>query len=254
MESSGGLWKTIRDSLLIMVFEFLGTGFLCLLYSMNGAQGNFSFPSLLLGIFVLIIFAAKISGSHYNPAVTLAFMFRKDTGRFSRILGISYIIFQLAGAFCGSLIYLLLSGDGGNLAVRSPVAENVVQCMIAEAVGAFFLAFLYLTQTEEKTKLSKDPAITALIIAASYVASLKMSQPPNRYLACLNPAIGVSTTIVMAFGGEGAEGVQWIWLYGGFPFIGAIVAVLFHEFVYKKVVETIEESEQNDEGILDKTI
>ena len=42
---------------------------------------------------MFLIMGSKISGSHYNPAVTFAFMFRKDVGRFSRVLGIAYIIF-----------------------------------------------------------------------------------------------------------------------------------------------------------------
>ena len=60
-----------------------------------------------MGIFVLIIFAAKVSGSHYNPAITLAFIFRKDTGRFSRPLGVAYIIAQFVGAFLASLLALI---------------------------------------------------------------------------------------------------------------------------------------------------
>jgi len=46
---------------------------------------------LLTGFFILLIFSARISGSHFNPAITLAFMFRRDTGRFSRLLGLLYI-------------------------------------------------------------------------------------------------------------------------------------------------------------------
>lgn len=59
----------------------------------------------------------------------------------------------------------------------------------SEALGSFFLAFLYLTQTEEKTKLSNDPAITTLIIAAAYIASILMVSGPEDYLSCLNPAV-----------------------------------------------------------------
>jgi glycerol uptake facilitator-like aquaporin len=88
----GGLFKTIRDSTLILVFEFLGTVLLALLYHCVSV-GAGDIAGFLLGIFVLLIFSAKISGSHYNPAVTLAFMLRRDTGRFSRLLGIAYILF-----------------------------------------------------------------------------------------------------------------------------------------------------------------
>jgi len=49
--------------------------------------------ALLLGLWVLIIFGFRISGSHYNPAISIAFMARKDVGHFPRSLGIAYIIF-----------------------------------------------------------------------------------------------------------------------------------------------------------------
>lgn len=126
------------------------------------------------------------------------------------------------------------------------------QAIAAEVMGSFFLAFLYLTQTEEKTKLSKDPAITTLIIAAAYVAAICMSSPPNDSMSCLNPAIGISTVLVMVFNSN-STGIKWIWIYGAFPFLGGILAVIFHELVFKKVQATIVESEEDADGILDKT-
>jgi glycerol uptake facilitator-like aquaporin len=47
----------------------------------------------LLGLWILTIFGFRISGSHYNPAITLAFMFRRDVGKFPRALGLAYILF-----------------------------------------------------------------------------------------------------------------------------------------------------------------
>lgn len=91
-EEEGTSIKTvIRDSSLILLFELMGTAFLTLFYSIASRYQEYS--SLTLGIFILIIFGAKISGSHYNPSVTLSFMLRKDVGRFSRVLGVAYIIF-----------------------------------------------------------------------------------------------------------------------------------------------------------------
>lgn len=125
MDSEGSLGKTIRDSLLILIFELIGTFATCLLYNnvsntMGSSTGSTfnnklseaagpDYAGLLLGFFVLLIFGAKISGSHYNPAVTLGFMLRRDVGRFSRVLGIAYIIFQFAGAFIGALGALMLN-------------------------------------------------------------------------------------------------------------------------------------------------
>ena len=96
------------------------------------------------------------------------------------------------------MLGLLFTYSGGNLYLIGGAA-TIGQGIVSEALGSFFLAFLYLTQTEEQTKLSKDPAITTLIIAASYIAALIFTSPPDALFSCLNPAIGVATTIVMTF-------------------------------------------------------
>lgn len=108
MHQEGGLLKTIRDSILILLFEFLGTTLLTCLYNVSLRYGDYC--GFLMGTFVILILGAKISGSHYNPAITVAFMFRKDVGRFSRVLGLAYIIFQFAGAFCGALLAFWFTG------------------------------------------------------------------------------------------------------------------------------------------------
>jgi glycerol uptake facilitator-like aquaporin len=73
-------------------------------------SGGGGFLALWLGFFILLIFSARISGSHYNPCVTLAFMLRKDAGRFNRWIGIAYMIFQTAGGFLGALFAYYVFG------------------------------------------------------------------------------------------------------------------------------------------------
>jgi glycerol uptake facilitator-like aquaporin len=96
---------------------------------------------------------------------------------------------------------------------------------------------MYLTQTEEKTKLSKDPAITTLIIAAAYIASLLMVSGPEDYLACLNPAIAIGASFSQLYSGNG-DGWQRMYIYLPCPLVGGLIAVFFFEMVYKKVQET----------------
>lgn len=95
--------------------------------------------------YILLVLGAKISGSHYNPAVTLAFMFRKDTGRFSRPLGIAYIITQFLGAFCGSLTAWLLEGTTDNIKLLGDESKYIPSAIVTETVGTMFLTFMYLT-------------------------------------------------------------------------------------------------------------
>jgi glycerol uptake facilitator-like aquaporin len=65
---------------------------------------------VFIGFFLILILSAPISGSHFNPAVTLAFMFRKDTGKFSRMLGLFYILFQYLGAIGGGFVIYVVLG------------------------------------------------------------------------------------------------------------------------------------------------
>jgi glycerol uptake facilitator-like aquaporin len=67
---------TFVESLMIMLFELLGTMLLTCLYMMNKNDPL----NMFIGYFVLLVLSARISGSHYNPIVTLAFMLRKDAG------------------------------------------------------------------------------------------------------------------------------------------------------------------------------
>lgn len=121
--------------------------------------------------------------------------------------------------------------------------------MASEAIGTFFLAFLYLTQTENKTKMSSDPAITTLIIAASYLAAMLMVSGPDDYLSPLNPAVSLGIMLSQAYKGN-ADGLKAIYIYLPFPILGGFLAVAFHEFIYKRVSERIQETEDH-EGVLD---
>ena len=107
-------------------------------------------------------------------------MFRRDTGRFSRLLGLLYIAAQYAGALLGAIIsYNLFQANGAQpLSVGSNIQGDTLlaQAMVMEMIGAMLITFLYLTQTEKNTKMSEDPAITTLIIAATYVAVVSFAE------------------------------------------------------------------------------
>lgn len=102
--------QQFKESFLILLFEFLGTMLLASLW--NTCFVTRDTVSFLVGFFVLLIFSARISGSHFNPAITLAFMFRRDIGRFSRLLGLLYIVAQYFGALLGTQIsYNIFGAD-----------------------------------------------------------------------------------------------------------------------------------------------
>ena len=78
---------------------------------------------LLLGIFVIIIMSFKISGSHYNPCITLAYMLGNvnDGKKFNRLVGLLYIAAQF-GAACGGALLAKIFTSGNKEANKFSLA------------------------------------------------------------------------------------------------------------------------------------
>lgn len=129
--------QTLLESIMILLFEAFGTAMLTCLYL--ATEGG---AAMFIGFFILLIFSARISGSHYNPIVTLAFMLRKDAGQFNKWLGLLYMLFQLGGAFVGCLVSFYFFGTK---AFFLTVTRHPLQCMLSEVLGAFILVTMYLT-------------------------------------------------------------------------------------------------------------
>lgn len=81
------------------------------------------------------------------------------------------------------------------------------------------------------------------------MGAMLMVQGPDNYITPLNPAVAFGTMFEQVYHGQ-ADAFARIYIYIPFPVFGGLVAVLFHEFIYKKVTETIKESEEA-EGFLD---
>ena len=128
-----------------------------------------------MGLFVLIMFSARISGSHYNPIISFSFMIGDvKQGGFNRLLGIFYCAAQFLGGLVGGLFCTLLFA-GKNLTYISLSCKAAGSGMVGETLGSFLCVFMYLCSTEKKTKFTKDSVIQTMILAASYLAAMKLS-------------------------------------------------------------------------------
>ena len=136
----------------------------------------------------------------------------------------------------------------------------IVQAIVFECLGSMLLTFLYLTQTEEKTKLSGDPAITTIIIAATYTLVVTMSYSPTycgvtNQLSVVtsspfNPALAFGQALAFVFSGRYGDYKDNfkpnMWVCFLFSYAGSLVAVVLFEFVYKRSLNAIEEAKEED--------
>merc|ERR1712167_167881 len=120
--------------------------------------------------------------------------------------------------------------------------------------GSLVLVFMYLTQTDKKTKLAKDPAITALVISASWICGMfiagrggagsmttdvtvgntrTVTHTATGTMSPINPAIVIGSLSSATL--HGGYFYCWSWILFTFPFAGSIVGVLAFEFLHKSV-------------------
>jgi len=237
MEPEMTVWQQIKFSMSKLLTELFGTYLLTMLYIGGRPIG------LILGLWIITIFAWKISGAQLNPAITLAYMIRrdKDANHMSVTLGIAYIVIQVAGAFLGALTMTFLAWGIRDLAPNTLGGTEgiyIFGAIMQEILGTFILVQFYLMQTDERMHYSKEPSINCFIISSSYNAARAIfngvgNRVTTPYGACLNPAIAVGITLCSIIS-TGPKVFKWFWLYPVMPFAGSIMAWAFYEFVYKK--------------------
>jgi aquaporin Z len=196
------------------ITEFIGTFFLVLAIGLTGNP-------LAIGVMlmVMVYMGGHISGAHYNPAVSIAMIFR---GLLSVKEAINYILSQLAGAF---LAAIFVQWVGGSVMEVGPSnTASVLQILSVEAIFTFALVLVILNvATNPKTEGNSyyGLAIGFTVMAGAFAGGGISG-------GAYNPAVGTGPILVDAIMGEGNT-LSNLWYYLVGPIVGAIVAV----YVYK---------------------
>ena len=212
-----------------LIVEFIGT--FALIFIGAGAvaigAGGLIGAACAHGFVVIAFIYAygHISGTHINPAVTLAFLI---AGEIEFAAAIGYWIVQFLGGILGAVLLNIVLPDSGDLGVTILTTEangggftvTTTQGLIVEIVLTFFLV-----NTIFNTAVSgKAENFAGLAIGLALMFCIVMGGPLTR--ASLNPARTLGPAIVS---GNYAD----IWLYFVGPFVGAILAALLYIGVLK---------------------
>ena len=196
------------------IIEFIGTFFLVLAIGLTGNP-------LAIGVMlmVMVYMGGHISGAHYNPAVSIAMIFR---GVLSVKEAINYILSQLAGAFLAAIFVQWVGGALMQIAPSS--TASVLQILAVEAIFTFALVLVILNvATNPKTEGNSyfGLAIGFTVMAGAFAGGGISG-------GAYNPAVGTGPILVDAIIGDGNT-LSNLWYYLVGPIVGAIVAV----YVYK---------------------
>ena len=213
------------------VAELLGTCFLVFIvtgipvFSYDEDEDEVVYNGCFEGAFVLtsmIYLFGRISGAHFNPAVTIPMFLRK---KITTIECGYYIIAQIIGAFIGSIFVGLCKKGNFNYLAGNCVGEegeenggDYFSAFFIEIILAFGLVFVIFAST---IKANNFGNLTGLIVGISLyflgIAGAKVSG------GSLNPARSIAPAIIMAIKGENRP-LKQLWIYIIAPIIGGIAA------------------------------
>ena len=196
------------------ITEFIGTFFLVLAIGLTGNP-------LAIGVMlmVMVYMGGHISGAHYNPAVSIAMIFR-DLLTIKE--AINYILSQLAGAFLAAIFVQWVGGSVMQIAPND--SASVMQILAVESIFTFALVLVILNvATNPKTEGNSyyGLAIGFTVMAGAFAGGGISG-------GAYNPAVGTGPILVDVIMGDGNT-LSNLWYYLVGPIVGAMVAA----YVYK---------------------
>jgi len=162
-----------------------------------------------LVVLALIYCLGDISGAHFNPAVTLGFVFAQ---RFPLQQATPYIAVQILGALAASGLLKFLFPENLNLGATRPTGSGQ-QSFIFEVILTWFLMLTILSVSTG----AKEKGITAGIAIGAIIALEAMFAGPISG-ASMNPARSIGPAII-------SGNLLYLELYLVAPVLGAVLAV-----------------------------
>lgn len=194
--------------------EFLGTFFLSLaivaslLTGYLGVLQPLGIGTLLVG---LIYADRKISGAHFNPAVTIGIWLR---GRCPAYLIAPYIFVQLlAGSLAALLCHLLINDKR----IKEPIDMSIGLGCLSEIIGTFILVYVILFVATAKLTMGNTYYGLAIGYTVTFCAYCFGGFGS---LGCFNPAVALATYL------SGLNTLQNLILISISNFIGGTLAAL----------------------------
>ncbi len=138
------------------------------------------------GLVVLITVFGPVSGAHFNPAVTLAFLLRREI---SPLLGAGFVAFQVIGGIAGVwAAHLMFAEPVWQISVQDRSGAGQA---LSEGIATFGLLLAILGGL--RTRPESVPMLVGLYITAAYWFTASTS--------FANPAVTIARTLSDTFAG-----------------------------------------------------
>ncbi|MXW84597.1 MAG: aquaporin family protein [Boseongicola sp. SB0673_bin_14] len=165
---------------------------------------------------VLITALGPVSGAHFNPAVTLAFLIGRET---SGLRALAFAIAQVAGGVSGTFLAHLMFAQP--VIQASTTVRTGGAVWLADAVAAFGLVLVILAGIRQRPEAV--PWLVGLFIGAAYWFTSSTS--------FANPAVAIARGFTDSFSGIRPMDVPG---FVAAELVGAVVASLFARWLFAR--------------------
>ena len=221
-----------------LLAEFIGT-FWLVFGGCGSAVLAATFPQVGIGLLgvslafgltvVTMAFAiGRISGGHFNPAVSVGMVLG---GRMPAGDLIGYIVAQVIGAIAAAaVLYLIASGKAGftpggfasnGYGDLSPGKYSLMSAAVIEVVMTAFFIFIILAATAPKGTVASAPLAIGLTLALIHLVSIPVT----------NTSVNPARSSGVALFAETAA-LSQLWLFWVAPIVGAAIGALVWKTMY----------------------
>lgn len=206
-----GNWqKYAAEAYGTFVLVLFGTG------AILASGGDYTVVSLAFGLALVagLYTVGRVSGGHFNPAVSLSMYLDKRIGATDMVF---YWVSQAAGAVVASLALVFLASKAAVASTASTLPElDAFKGLVGEAIltAVFVMAILVMSKSTSYTKWLG----IGLTLTAVHLAGIGFTG------ASVNPARSFAPALV---GGTWTD--FWVYLVG--PMVGAVIAWVLYRVI-----------------------
>mmetsp|Transcript_94753 Transcript_94753/g.149907 ORF Transcript_94753/g.149907 Transcript_94753/m.149907 type:complete len:241 (+) Transcript_94753:101-823(+) len=219
------------------VSEFIGTYFLVLTVGFNVLQNTALAPVSIGAMLMAMIFSTgKVSGAHFNPAVTLGVLLRQNKIRQADAM--VYMLVQILGAVCAGLTYVYVLG--ASFTLGPGVGYGYPAVFIVELLFTAALVFVVLnvaTTAQDTGNWYYGLAIGFTVMSAAFAIG-----PISG--CCLNPAVAIGimlSNLVL----KGSVKFLTLLVYIVASFLGAALAAGFFRVIREQEYKDLKKEVSN---------
>ncbi len=246
----------LRSYLFMALFEYFGM--VLFLVGINCSGNDASVAAL--GLFVAATLTGRLSGGHFNMAITFAVYVMEGKWRNNLPIAIAVSAVDLLGAFTAMTISAGLLGEKNVFILIPPGEINnystsyLMYLLIVEAFFTMIFVSTVLSVKYRKVSATTDGMLSNLTVAIGLYVVVRMAGPLSG--GGVNPTIGTATIITGAIifntDDESGKYVSPIFLipYIAGPLLGGLMAAGLSKLATRIYNEEEEEAEHDRLGLI----